>query len=102
MYQNGKNRPLYVYNKTRETFLATEAAIADSYLLRLGGLLGKTKRWAQLRRGLWIVPSRCVHTIVMLFPIDLHFLGYEKKVSHSEVPTLPFLSLRAYMIQSSG
>src|SRR5260370_10042914 len=90
MYQNGKNRPLYVYNKTRETFLATEAAIADSYLLRLVGLLGKTKRWAQLGRGLWIVPSSGVHTIGMLFPIDLVFLGKEKEVVHIEEHVRPF------------
>jgi len=38
---------VYVYNKTRETFVATEAVIADGYLSRLVGLLGKTKRWAR-------------------------------------------------------
>jgi uncharacterized membrane protein (UPF0127 family) len=90
MSHNGQNRPLYVYNKTRETFLATEAAIADSYLLRLVGLLGKTKRWAQLGRGLWIVPSSGVHTIGMLFPIDLVFLGKEKEVVHIEEHVRPF------------
>src|ERR1700739_2300614 len=90
MSQNGKNRPLYVYTKTRATFLATEAAIADSYLLRLVGLLGKTKRWAQLGRGLWIVPSQGVHTIGMLFPIDLMCLGKEKQVVHIEEHVRPF------------
>src|SRR5260370_8593598 len=90
MYQNGKNRPLYVYNKTRETFLATEAAIADSYVRRLVGLLGKTKRWAQLGRGLWIVPSRGVHTIGMLFPIGLIFLSKEKEVVHVGEAVRPF------------
>ncbi len=65
------SRYVYVYNKTRETFVATEAAVADSYLRRLIGLLGKTKRWAKLGRGLWIIPSRGVHSIGMLFPIDL-------------------------------
>lgn len=90
MSHNGQNRALYVYNKTRETFLATEATIADSYLLRLVGLLGKTKRWAQLGRGLWIVPSSGVHTIGMLFPIDLVFLGKENKVMHIEEHVRPF------------
>jgi uncharacterized membrane protein (UPF0127 family) len=90
MANNGQNRLLYVYNKTRETFVATEAMLADSYLRRLVGLLGKTKRWAQLGRGLWIVPSRGVHTIGMLFPIDLIFLSKEKEVVYVEEHVRPF------------
>ena len=87
---NGHTSSLYVYNKTRETFVATEALLADSYLRRLVGLLGKTRRWAQLGRGLWIVPSRGVHTIGMLFPIDLIFLGKNKEVVHVEEYVRPF------------
>lgn len=81
---------LYVYNKTREAFVATEASLANTYLRRLVGLLGKTKRWAQPGRGLWIVPSRGVHTIGMLFPIDLVFLNREKLVVHVEEHVRPF------------
>ena len=87
---NGHTNSLYVYNKTRETFVATEALLADSYLRRLVGLLGKTKRWATLGRGLWIGPSRGVHTIGMLFPIDLIFLGKNKEVVHVEEYVRPF------------
>jgi uncharacterized membrane protein (UPF0127 family) len=83
-------RAIYVYNKTRETFVATEATVADSYVRRLVGLLGKTKRWARLGSGLWIVPSRGVHTIGMMFPIDLIFLGKEKEVVHMEEYVRPF------------
>lgn len=90
MSHNARNGRLYVYNKTRQTFLATEAAVADSYLLRLVGLLGKTKQWAQPGRCLWIVPSRGVHTIGMLFPIDLIFLGKDKEVVHIEEHVRPF------------
>src|ERR1700682_5394095 len=90
MANNGQNHLLYVYNKTRETFVATEAMLADSYLRRLVGLLGKTRRWAQLGRGLWIVPSRGVHTIGMMFPIDLIFLSKEKQVLHVEEHLRPF------------
>ncbi|MGD0428848.1 MAG: DUF192 domain-containing protein [Candidatus Acidiferrales bacterium] len=87
---NGQNGHVYIYNKTRETFVATEATVADSYVRRLVGLLGKTKRWAQLGRGLWIVPSRGVHTIGMMFPIDLIFLSKEKEVVHVEEHLRPF------------
>jgi len=81
---------VYVYNKTREAFVATEASVANSYFRRLVGLLGKTKRWAKEGSGLWIVPSRGVHTIGMMFPIDLVFLSKEKEVVHLEEYVRPF------------
>jgi uncharacterized protein len=99
MSGNGHNGDVYVYNKTRETFIATQAEVADSYFTRLVGLLGRTKHWAQLGRGMWIVPSRGVHTIGMLFPIDLIFLSRQKEVLHIEEHVRPFriskVSLRA-------
>jgi uncharacterized membrane protein (UPF0127 family) len=88
---NGRNgRAVYVYNKTRENFVATEAIVADGYLRRLVGLLGKTKRWARLGAGLWIIPSQGVHTIGMLFPIDLLFLSKDKEVVHMQEHVRPF------------
>lgn len=90
MIQFDQKRAVYVYNRTRETFVATEAIVADSYLRRLIGLLGKTERWARLGTGLWIVPSRGVHTIGMLFPIDLIFLNKHKEVVHLEEHVRPF------------
>jgi uncharacterized membrane protein (UPF0127 family) len=87
---NRRSAPVYVYNKTRETFVATEAVIADGYLSRLVGLLGKTKRWARMGAGLWIVPSRGVHTIGMMFSIDLVFLNKQKEVVHVEEVVRPF------------
>jgi uncharacterized protein len=103
MFSNKEpDRPLYVYNKTRETFVATETILADSYIRRLIGLLGKTNRWAQVGRGLWIVPSSGVHTIGMLFPIDLIFLSKEKEVVHVEEYVRPFriskVSLKAQSV----
>ena len=82
--------PVYIYNKTRQTFVATEVTVADSYVRRLVGLLGKTKRWAQNGKALWIVPSQGVHTIGMLFPIDLIYLSKEKQVIHVEEFVRPF------------
>lgn len=102
MPRNDESREVYFYNRTRETFIATEVKVADSYFSRLLGLLGKTKRWAQLGKGLWIVPSRGVHTIGMLFPIDLVFLSKEKKVVHIEEHVRPFriskVSLKAVSV----
>lgn len=90
MAQDGRDGAVYVYNRTRETFVATDANVADSYFPRLIGLLGKTKRWAQHGKGLWIIPSRGVHTIGMLFPIDLIFLSKDKEVVHVEEYVRPF------------
>lgn len=81
---------VYVYNKTRETFVATQAKVADGYLSRLIGLLGKTPRWARPGHGLWIVPSHGVHTIGMLFALDLIFLDRNKVVVHVEEHVRPF------------
>lgn len=81
---------VYVYNQTRETFVATEAKVARGYFSRLIGLLGKTKRWARPGQGLWIVPSHGVHTVGMLFALDLVFLDQNKVVVHTEEHVLPF------------
>jgi uncharacterized membrane protein (UPF0127 family) len=83
-------RRVYVYNRTRERFVATEVSVADTYLSRLVGLLGKTKHWPRPGRGLWIVPSHGVHTIGMLFSIDLIFLDPENVVVHVEEVVRPF------------
>ena len=91
----------YVYNKTRETFVATETTVADDYFRRLVGLLGKTKRWAKAGRGLWIIPSRGVHTIGMLFPIDLIFLNKHKEVVYVEEHVRPFRISRVSLKASS-
>ena len=87
---NDGKRVVCVYNRTRETFVATEAAVADTYLRSLVGLLGKTKRWARQGCGLWIVPSSGVHTIGMMFPIDLIFLSKDREVVHVEEYVRPF------------
>src|SRR5262249_27585388 len=84
------------------TFLATEASVADGYFSRLVGLLGKTKRWSRPGRGLWIVPSHGVHTIGMLFSLDLVFLDRAKRVVHTEEYVRPFrvsrVSLKAQSV----
>ncbi len=99
---NHNSRQVYVYNKTRETFVATETKVADTYLRRLVGLLGKTRSWARPGRGLWIVPSHGVHTIGMLFTIDLIFLDPRKQVVHVEEHVRPFriskVSLKAISV----
>jgi hypothetical protein len=79
-----------VYNKTRERFIATHARVADGYFSRLVGLLGTTSRWAHAGKGLWIVPSHGVHTIGMLYALDLVFLDRNYVVVEVEEHVRPF------------
>src|SRR5579884_1122715 len=73
-----KQRHVFVYNKTRETFLAFRVAVADSIVGRLVGLLGR--RSLPQDSGVWIVPCNAVHTIGMLFSFDLVLIDKNFKV----------------------
>ena len=64
-----KSREVFVYNETRETFLAFRVVVADSILGRLIGLLGR--RSLKADGGVWIVPANAIHTIGMLFSFDI-------------------------------
>ena len=79
-----------MYNKTRERFVATHATVADGYFSRLVGLLGTTRRCARPGKGLWIVPSHGVHTIGMMYALDLIFLDRDHKVVDVEEHVRPF------------
>jgi len=73
-----KQRHVFVYNKTRETFLAFRVKVADSILGRLIGLLGR--RSLQPDSGVWIVPANAIHTIGMLFSFGLVLIDKDFKV----------------------
>ena len=79
-----------VYNKTRQKFVATRTRVADGYFTRLVGLLGTTQRWARPGNGLWIVPSHGIHTLGMMFPIDVIFLDRDYKVVDLQEHVGPF------------
>jgi len=71
-------RQVFVYNKTKETFLAFRVTIADSILSRLVGLLGKKSLSPD--SGVWIVPANSVHSVGMLFTFDLVLIDKNFKV----------------------
>ena len=73
-----KQRHVFVYNKTRETFLAFRVKVADSLFSRLVGLLGR--RSLQPDSGVWIVPANAIHTIGMLFSFDLVLIDKDFRV----------------------
>ena len=72
------------FNKTRQLYLATDLAVADSHWSRLRGLLGTSEDDFRNGSGLWIRPCRGVHTLAMRFPIDVVYLDCAGTVVHVE------------------
>jgi uncharacterized membrane protein (UPF0127 family) len=69
-------RAVNVVNMSRNISLGTQVDVAETSLRRLFGLLGK--RSLDPGRGLWIKPSSGVHTMGMIFPIDV--IGLDKQL----------------------
>ena len=63
------------FNQTRQAYLATSLAVADTHWTRLRGLLGTRSCDFRNGSGLWIVPCHGVHTLGMAFPIDVVYLN---------------------------
>lgn len=73
-------RTLYVFNLTRQSFLSLGTRPADTAWTRLRGLLGKLSMRSD--EGVWVVPSKSIHTIGLFFPIDVVYLDSEMRVIH--------------------
>jgi uncharacterized membrane protein (UPF0127 family) len=61
-----------VINATKKREIAGAVLMADSFLKRFKGLLGK--KALEEGHSLWIRPCKGIHTIGMQFPIDAIFL----------------------------
>jgi uncharacterized protein len=72
------NRTYCVYNQTRECFLSLSITPADTTFSRLKGLIGRLQ--LRVDEGLWIVPSCGIHTLGVLFPLDLIYLNENHQV----------------------
>ena len=68
------------FNKTRESFLSLNVSVADTHLKRLKGLLGSFRLKSD--EGIWVTPSQGIHTIGLLFSIDLIYLDANHRVIH--------------------
>jgi uncharacterized protein len=78
------------FNQTRNIYLATDVAIADTHLSRLRGLIGASRDDFRNGSGLWIRPCRGVHTLAMRFPIDVVYLDRAGTVVHVEHSLQPW------------
>jgi uncharacterized protein len=84
----GTSGQVFVYNKTKETFLAFRVNVADSVAGRLIGLLGR--RSLRPDSGVWIVPANAIHTIGMLFSFDVVMIDKNFKVVSVKELVRPF------------
>ncbi len=75
-----ESRKYCVYNQTRECFLSLGVTPADTTFARLRGLIGRLKLRSD--EGVWVVPSRGIHTWGVLFPLDLIYLDENYQVIH--------------------
>ena len=85
---NGAPLLYRVRNRTRGTWIGDRIELADTGLARMIGLLGR--RNLPQGCGLWIVPSQGVHTVGMIFPIDVLFLDGKYRVLRSRPGMRPF------------
>src|SRR6266571_6112157 len=83
-----KRRHVFVYNKTKETFLAFKVEVCDHVWGRLRGLLGK--RSLKPDSGVWIVPANAVHTIGMMVSFDVVMIDKNFKVVSVKELVKPF------------
>jgi uncharacterized membrane protein (UPF0127 family) len=83
-----KPREVFVYNKSKETFLAFRVAFADSIFGRLIGLLGR--RSLKPDAGVWIVPANAIHTVGMLFSFDVVMIDKDFRVVSVTEMVKPF------------
>ena len=71
-------RLFYAFNISRQSFISLGVSVADTPLTRLRGLLGKVRLRSD--EAIWVVPSHGVHTVGLLFPIDLIYLDEQLRV----------------------
>jgi len=87
-------KTLRAVNSTRGTVIGESIRIAESGLTRIVGLLGE--RDLQPGDGLLIVPSQGVHTVGMLFAIDIVILDGEWNVIAVRRKLRPFRITRVF------
>lgn len=80
--------PLKVFNESRGTIVADQVEIADTFLKRLVGLMGK--RSLVPGEGLFLPQVTSIHTFFMRFPIDVVFLDGQGVVVRIEKALPPF------------
>lgn len=78
MWRRLSRVPIKVVNQTREKLLASQGLVADTFVSRFVGLMGKKD--LPFGSALHISPCNSIHTFFMKIPIDAVFLDKQLKV----------------------
>lgn len=76
-----RSSPMRCTNATQQTVLGDRIRLADTFVLRLFGLLPRTG--LESGEGLLITPCNSVHSIGMRFEFDAIFLDADNRVVHA-------------------
>ena len=77
-----------IFNLTRNLPLITQGRVADTFWLRLRGLLGAKP--LQPGEGLVLVGEKSIHTLFMGFPIDVVYADKGGKVLRADINMVPY------------
>ncbi len=91
-----------VFNKTRGVALIVYGRLANTFWLRLRGLLASPA--LKTGEGLILVGEKSIHTLFMGFPIDVIYVDKSYKVIRADANMVPyrlgpFLSQSAYVLE---
>lgn len=89
-------------NQTRSTSLILYGQVADTFWLRLKGLLGVAP--LQQGEGLVLVGEKSIHTLFMRFPLDIVYVDKNYQVIRTKVNMVPyrlgpFVAQAAYILE---
>ncbi len=77
-----------IINVSKNTILADEAKMADTFFTRLVGLLNRNS--LEKSEALILAPSNCIHSFFMRFTIDVIFLDKAGKIIDALPSFKPF------------
>ncbi len=87
-----------IFNQTRNVPLITQGRLADTFWLRLKGLL--TTASLEKGEGLTLVGEKSIHTLFMRFPIDVLYVDKTHKVIRADINMVPY-RLGSFVRQSA-
>lgn len=95
-------KPMRVFNQTRNLPLITQGRVANTFWLRLRGLLGAKP--LEQGEGLVLVGEKSIHTLFMSFPIDVIYVDKQEQVIRIDANMVPyrlgpFLARSAYVLE---
>jgi uncharacterized membrane protein (UPF0127 family) len=87
-----------VSNQTRNTLLVSRGCLANTFWLRLRGLLGAAS--LEPGEGLILVGEKSIHTLFMRFPIDVVYVNKDYQVIRTDDNMTPY-RLGPFIFQSA-